>query len=75
MDVTRGSFVTLDGLSANGKATVAPEPNVAEGSRVDRAFGLLHVDGTERLSEEVARATVDIVPSRVPHSILEGNSQ
>ncbi|HJD80149.1 hypothetical protein ABZX88_11660 [Kitasatospora aureofaciens] len=51
------------------------EPNVAESSRTYRAFGLLRVDGTGRTPEEVARAIADIVRSRVPHSIEEGNGQ
>ncbi|WP_316521920.1 AAA family ATPase [Kitasatospora brasiliensis] len=42
------------------------EPNVAESSRVYRAFGLLGVDGTGRAPEEVARGIADIVRSRVP---------
>ncbi|WP_031076637.1 AAA family ATPase [Streptomyces sp. NRRL WC-3742] len=51
------------------------EPNTAESSRVYRAFGLLRVDGTGRTPEEVAHAIADIVRSRVPHSIEEGNIQ
>ncbi|MFI9365296.1 hypothetical protein ACIG5E_30225 [Kitasatospora sp. NPDC053057] len=51
------------------------EPNVAESSRAYRAFGLLRVDGTGRTPEEVARAIADIVRSRVPRSIEEGNGQ
>ncbi|MFI9361791.1 hypothetical protein ACIG5E_12135 [Kitasatospora sp. NPDC053057] len=51
------------------------EPNVAESTRVYRAFGLLRVDGTDRTPEQVARAIADIVRSRVPYGIEEGNGQ
>ncbi|MFF2123216.1 AAA family ATPase [Kitasatospora sp. NPDC058184] len=37
------------------------EPNVAESSRVYRAFGLLRVDGTDRTPDEVARSIADTV--------------
>lgn len=37
------------------------EPNVAESSRVYRAFGLLRVDGTGRTPDEVARTVADTV--------------
>ncbi|MFE6056933.1 hypothetical protein ACFQ6N_39865 [Kitasatospora sp. NPDC056446] len=50
------------------------EPNVAESSRVYRAFGLLRVDGTDRRPEEVARGIADIVRPHVSHRIEEGNS-
>ncbi|MFE4361233.1 AAA family ATPase [Kitasatospora sp. NPDC056800] len=39
------------------------EPNVAERSRVYRAFGLLRVDGTDRTPAEVARSIADTVRS------------
>ncbi|MFD7832608.1 hypothetical protein [Kitasatospora sp. NPDC059803] len=39
------------------------EPNVAESSRVYRAFGLLRVDGTDRTPDEVARSIADTVRS------------
>ncbi|GAB7186176.1 hypothetical protein ATKI12_6007 [Kitasatospora sp. Ki12] len=39
------------------------EPNVAESSRVYRAFGLRPVDGTGRSPEEVARGIADVVRS------------
>jgi dTMP kinase len=47
------------------------EPNVAESSRVYRAFGLVHVDGTDRTPDEVAAAIADIVRSRVQKRRLE----
>ncbi|KJS55276.1 hypothetical protein VM98_14035 [Streptomyces rubellomurinus subsp. indigoferus] len=42
------------------------EPNVAESTRVYRAFGLVRVDGTGRTPEQVADVIADIVRSRIP---------
>ncbi|MFD7579423.1 hypothetical protein [Kitasatospora sp. NPDC059817] len=39
------------------------ESNVAESSRVYRAFGLLRVDGTDRTPDEVAHSIADTVRS------------
>ncbi|MFE2724914.1 AAA family ATPase [Kitasatospora sp. NPDC059327] len=47
------------------------EPNIAESSRVYRAFGLVRVDGTSRTPDEVASAIADIVRSRIPKPRLE----